>query len=714
MPADVEITGSISTTNALGLIKTGAGTLALSPINDNAALGATVNGGTLLLNTQSTTAIHAIGGSGLNINSGALVQIATTATGMHQIYDGGGTVAINHGGTFDLNGQTENVATLQFGDTTGAGTLTNSAPGTAAVIITGGIPTDTGGGTAAVGGIGMATGSLGGTVTVPLTSTIEIQNNGGVASANNHTLTAAGPGTVFLTGTADNKSLNVAVTGGTLVLNHNSSGAAHSASIVTSVSGGATLQLGSNGGNDQIFNGFNNNGTGTQLDYGVLNMNGTFDMNGQNNESIDKLTGGGTVVNSGGVTSTLTLGTNDGRGPTPSDFTGQIQGNIAILKLNDGITTLTTPVIFSGANTYNGGTQVLNGVLQIGDQNVAGGLGTSGTLGTGPTEVDDTLAFDRSDNGLVVSGGLNGSGTINQIGTGTTTLASLTDGSGNFAGAVSVSAGKLVIGPNSITNSGISTVSLNAVTISTGGTLALGSAAATSAPQVNANRTVLVVQQPSLSIPSDGSAKLDLGANDLIVSNAQESGYVSIAAAVGTGRGSNGAWTGGGITSSTAAAAANVHTKALGVVVNDTNNNINGTLTGTPIFNTFDGVNVNDGDVLVKYTYDGDADLSGTVNAADYIQIDNGFTNHLNGWYNGDFNYDGVVNGDDYTLIDNAFNTQGSASLAGVSAGPLTMVASNTDQIAGATSSAVPEPTTLGMLGVGAVGLLMRRRRRNG
>ena len=68
--------------------------------------------------------------------------------------------------------------------------------------------------------------------------------------------------------------------------------------------------------------------------------------------------------------------------------------------------------------------------------------------------------------------------------------------------------------------------------------------------------------------------------------------------------------------------------------------------------------------MLVKYTYFGDANLDGTVNAADYLQIDNGLNSGGNVWRNGDFNYDGVVNGDDYSLIDNAFNTQGGVSLA--------------------------------------------------
>jgi hypothetical protein len=126
--------------------------------------------------------------------------------------------------------------------------------------------------------------------------------------------------------------------------------------------------------------------------------------------------------------------------------------------------------------------------------------------------------------------------------------------------------------------------------------------------------------------------------------------------------------------------------------------------TGT-LYSTFDGATTSKGDVLVKFTYYGDTNLSGAIDGSDYTAIDNGYLNHLTGWANGDFNYDGVVDGSDYTLIDNAFNSQG-ASLAAE-------VATPTAQIAGAPGgSAVPEPSTLGLLGIGAVGLLGRRRRK--
>jgi hypothetical protein len=117
--------------------------------------------------------------------------------------------------------------------------------------------------------------------------------------------------------------------------------------------------------------------------------------------------------------------------------------------------------------------------------------------------------------------------------------------------------------------------------------------------------------------------------------------------------------------------------------------------------------------VLVKYTYYGDANLDGTVNSADYTLTDAGYLSHgtLTGWQNGDFNYDGVINGSDYTLIDNAFNLQGAqltSQVANPSAGIAAQIAGPS---AGGVSSAVPEPTTLSLLGLGAIGLLGRRRR---
>jgi hypothetical protein len=162
-------------------------------------------------------------------------------------------------------------------------------------------------------------------------------------------------------------------------------------------------------------------------------------------------------------------------------------------------------------------------------------------------------------------------------------------------------------------------------------------------------RTLLVVQAASLA----AAATLDLGGNDadfITASLATVNGWVK----TGYNETAGANWSGTGIDSSYAAADS-THLTALAVVQNNQG--------GSPLFsstNLFDGTAPGTGDVLVKYTYYGDANLSGKVDGSDYSLIDAGYKNTAKtGWYNGDFNYDGVVDGTDYTLIDNAFNGQG-------------------------------------------------------
>jgi hypothetical protein len=191
-----------------------------------------------------------------------------------------------------------------------------------------------------------------------------------------------------------------------------------------------------------------------------------------------------------------------------------------------------------------------------------------------------------------------------------------------------------------------------------------------------------LLQTDSLTLA--GTSTLDLANNDAIVHGGN---LGNLTASLQTGY-AGGAWNGSGITSS-AAATNSTHLTALGV-------------TQASAAGTFDGAAVAAGDVLIKYTYYGDANLDGQVDGSDYSKIDNGSLQHLSGWSNGDFNYDGVVNGSDYTLIDNAFNTQGSPIAAAS--------AQSAAQIAG---SSVPEPGSLSILFAAAAGLLCRRRARS-
>jgi T5SS/PEP-CTERM-associated repeat protein len=103
----------------------------------------------------------------------------------------------------------------------------------------------------------------------------------------------------------------------------------------------------------------------------------------------------------------------------------------------------------------------------------------------------------------------------------------------------------------------------------------------------------------------------------------------------------------------------------------------------------FNGIAVDDTTVIAKYTYVGDANLDGQVDALDYERIDLAIGNTgVFGTAQGDLNYDGTVDALDYEQIDlNIGNGVGS---------PLATVF-------------IPEPSTLSLL---APALLLVRRRR--
>src|SRR5678815_3572495 len=100
-----------------------------------------------------------------------------------------------------------------------------------------------------------------------------------------------------------------------------------------------------------------------------------------------------------------------------------------------------------------------------------------------------------------------------------------------------------------------------------------------------------------------------------------------------------GHWNGAtGLDSSTAAANA-TGTTAIGYAGN---NILNKT--------AFKGVSpLNATDVLVTYTYYGDADLGGTVTLDDFTLFLGGYQNGGNTWFKGDFDYSGTVTLDDFT-----------------------------------------------------------------
>jgi autotransporter-associated beta strand protein len=319
------------------------------------------------------------------------------------------------------------------------------------------------------------------------------------------------------------------------------------------------------------------------------------------------------------------------------------------------------------------------------------------SISAGTESFDGTLAQTSTSPG--------GDGSLIKNGSGTLEL----DGVTKYTGPTTINQGTLIFGPTSTMGATVVTVGSgsNAATLdfsagSSGITtrtlagleLAGDGSVNVSAASSNANRTLLVT--PFVSFIPSGIASqgyLNLLNNDLIV---QGGALSNVNAQVKQGF-SNGAWNGSGGINSLSAAADTKHLTALGVI----QNNQSGSVLFTSS-NEFDGYTPAAADILVKYTYYGDANLDGKVDGSDYSRIDNGYRNHLTGWYNGDFNYDGVVDASDYTLIDNAFNQQGAS---------LTDAVETTAEIAPYGVAAVPEPMSLTLAGIGCLALLRRHRR---
>lgn len=201
------------------------------------------------------------------------------------------------------------------------------------------------------------------------------------------------------------------------------------------------------------------------------------------------------------------------------------------------------------------------------------------------------------------------------------------------------------------------------------------------------NAKVLVTT--GLDLGNDGfnnfSGTVDLTDNDMIVRNSSLATVMQFVTSANDG----GAWDQPGITSSllTSPVGSALYC-TLAVVSNDAGDGVH------QLFSTFDGVPLGMTDVMVKYTYYGDADLSGYVDGNDVAQWINGYNTGLTGWQNGDFNNDGVVDMNDFNLMIQSIQNESTSFSWNTGGG-----------------SAVPEPGQLALLALAAPAMLTRRRR---
>ncbi|AIF45934.1 autotransporter-associated beta strand repeat-containing protein [Dyella japonica] len=427
--------------------------------------GTTISAGTLQLGNGSTTGSivgdvtdngtlafdrsDVVTFPGLISGSGAVAQLGTGTTLFtgNNTYTGGttisaGTLQLGSGGTTgSVAGDVTNNGALVFdradvitfpGWITGSGSVTQQGTGTT---ILAGNNTYDGGTTISAGtlqlGNGGTTGSIVGDVTD--NGTLAFDRSDVVTFpgliAGSGSVTQLGTGTTILTG-------NNTYTGG------------------TTISAG-TLQLGNGGTTGSIVGDVTDNGTLAFDRSDVVTFPGLIAGSG----SVTQLGAGTTLFTAnntytGGTT--ISAGTLQlGNGGTSGSIVGNVTNNGALVFDRSDVVTFpglitgsgsvtqqgTGTTIFTGTNTYAGGTTIQAGMLQLGNN------GTTGSI-VGDVANSGRLVFDRADT-VTFAGVISGSGSVKQLGGGTTILT----GNNTYGGGTVIAGGALQLGAGGTTGS---------------------------------------------------------------------------------------------------------------------------------------------------------------------------------------------------------------------------------------------------------------------
>jgi autotransporter-associated beta strand protein len=737
------------------LSKLGAGTLMLSGLNSYSG-GTDIFAGTLQLGGGS-----ALGGtaSPLNLAAGTLdlhgfSPTVSSLSGDGTIDDLSATSAI----FTDNSSSNSTFAGIIQNSSTGSVVFTKSGTGT---VILSGVNSYSGGTTVNGGTIQLGSPSALGNSAAPLAI------NSGDVDLHGFNLTA---GTFSGSGTVDDlTTTNVTLTVG--------GSASSTFSGLLLDSGGGALSLVKTGSGTLVLANANSYDGGTTIQSGTLQLGnsltlgsttaplvvsgGELDMHG-NNAFVGSLSGSGVITD---LTGTAVNFTDTSAGN--STFAGSIQspsGEINFIKTGTG--TLT----FTGANSYTGTTTISQGAIQLGNG------GASGSLGTGPVADSAALILDRSDSSGSIAGAISGGGFLSMIGSGTFALTAAntytggttiqsgalqlgngsttgsvsgtisdagtlvidrSDSALNFSNAVSGVGGVGVIGTGTVTFTAVNTYT--GTTTIAGGKLVIPAVASLPSGSTVVDNSCLSIQTGTSTAPLitgaiSGTGSLSVGKSTTAAylrlnSGAPTSGVSSLTIAAGStldvttdtldinyasaatdpvstirsyisSAYSGDTWDGTGLTSSLAATNPGLY--AVGYA--------DGNLDA--------GTAAQANQIIVKATLAGDANLDGTVNFADLLDVAQNFNHTLDthgnaiDWADGDFNYDGVVNFADLLLVAQNFNkTLGAGQLAQL---PTSFAADwqlAQEEIAAAPTP-VPEPASAAILAGAASALLVRRRHR--
>lgn len=275
---------------------------------------------------------------------------------------------------------------------------------------------------------------------------------------------------------------------------------------------------------------------------------------------------------------------------------GNISGSGRLTKQGPGTLTLT------GSNSTTGGFRINGGNLAIGQTNDLGPTPSSLVsdyihLAGGTFQWTGSTAAFNANRGVHIAGG-----GIHVLADTTLTLPTIS-------------------GPGQLVKSGAGTLAFT-------GTVALGGLNITAGSVALTDATMPALKLGSLAIASNQT--LDIMSRALVLTDSSQASTLRTLLLNGYDGGS---WDGTGIVSTSVATSGYLRT--IGYAAN------------TFGYTNFFGVTVSPNDLLVAYTFFGDANLDGQVDDDDLSLISPTGTT----WSEGDFNYDGVVNQSDLDLF---------------------------------------------------------------